>query len=269
MSGSIELMNVNFGYEESETDIFSNMNLSLPGGVTTLIGQNGTGKSTLLLLAGGRLMPDTGDVLINGMNSRQISDEAVRSKIVSMIYQNMEFETEDSVESLLYYVYEQNKESADGLVEEIIKVFGLKESLGKKFQENSKGDMQKICVAFSLLYGSPYIMMDEPVFALEYKWKETILEYIIEFSRRRNVAVYYSIHELDLSQKYSDNTLLFNKDHSISMGPSSTVLSRELLEEAYQVPMELLYQRESLFRDHLTKPVDTDSLSGQNVKIID
>jgi iron complex transport system ATP-binding protein len=269
MSGSIKLKNVNFGYEESETDVFSDMNMSLPGGVTTLIGQNGTGKSTFLLLAGARLMPDTGDVLINGLNSRQINDEAVKNKLVSFIYQNMEFETDDTIESLLHYVYEQNNGSADSPVDEIIKVFGLQESLTKKFQENSKGDMQKICVAFSLLYGSPFIMMDEPVFALEHKWKETVLEYICDFSRRRNVSVYYSIHELDLSQKYSDNALLFYKDHSISMGPSASVLKNELIEEAYQVPMDLLYQRESLFRDQLTKPVDPQSLTGQNVKVID
>lgn len=269
MNGSIELKNVSFNYEESESKVFTDINMSLPGGITTLVGQNGTGKSTFLLLAGGRLIPEKGEVFINGMDSRQITDEAVKNKLVSFIYQNMEFETDDTIESLLHYVYEQNNESADSPVKEIIKVFGLKDSLTKKFQENSKGDMQKICVAFSLLYGSPYIMMDEPVFALEHKWKETILEYISDFSRKRNVSVYYSIHELDLSQKYSDNALLFYKDHSISMGPSVSVLKNEFLEEAYQVPMNLLYQRESLFRDQLTKPVDPQSLTGQNVKVID
>lgn len=269
MSGSIELKNVSFGYEESESKVFADITMSLPGGITTLVGQNGTGKSTFLLLAGGRLMPEKGEVLINGMDSRHIVDEAVKNKLVSIIYQNMEFETDDTIESLLYYVYEQNNGADNSLVDEIVKVFGLQESLRKKFQENSKGDMQKICVAFSLLYGTPYIMMDEPVFALEHKWKETILEYICDFSRKRNVSVYYSIHELDLSQKYSDNALLFYKDHSISMGPSASVLKNELLEEAYQVPMDMLYQRESLFRDQLTMPVDTQSLTGQNVKVID
>lgn len=269
MSGSIELRNVSFAYEESESTVFNDLTLSLPGAVTTLVGQNGTGKSTFLLLAGGRLLPVSGDILINGMNTRTINDEDVRNKLVSIIYQNMEFETDDTIGSLLDFVHEQNNSRNDSMVAEIVQAFGLEESLGKKFQENSKGDMQKICIAFSLLYGSPYIVMDEPVFALEHKWKETILEYIKDFSRRFNTAIYYSIHELDLSKKYSDNSLLFHKDHSISMGPTSSVLSNKNLEEAYQVPMELLYQRESLFRDHLTRPVDTQVLSGKNVKVID
>lgn len=269
MSGSIELKNVSFSYEESESEVFSDMNISLPSGITTLVGQNGTGKSSFLLLAGGRLIPNKGEVLINGMDSRKIENEAIRNKLVSIIYQNMEFETDESIESLLNYVYEQNNENPNSPVEEIIKVFGLKDSLSKRFQENSKGDMQKICVAFSLLYGSPYIMMDEPVFALEHKWKETVLEYVCDYSRRCNVSVYYSIHELDLSQKYSDNAFLFNKNKSINMGPTSSILKKDFIEEAYQVPMELLYQRETLFRDQLIKPVDSNVLTGQNVKIID
>ncbi|MDC7234808.1 MAG: ABC transporter ATP-binding protein [Spirochaetales bacterium] len=267
MSGSISLENLSFGYEES--NLFKNISMSLPGGITTLVGQNGTGKSTFLLLAGGRLLPAEGSVLINGMDSRDIRDEAVRNRLVSFIYQNMEFESDENVEDLLHFVFEQSQQSGQNPVGEMVKTFGLENALGKKFQENSKGDMQKICVAFSLLYGSPFIMMDEPVFALEHKWKETILEYIKDYSRSRDVSVYYSIHELDLSTKYSDNALLFYKDHTICMGPSSTVLHRDYLEEAYQVPMELLYQRETLFRDHLVNPANPESLSGQNVKVID
>ena len=60
------------------------------------------------------------------------------------------------------------------------------------------------------LYGSPYIMMDEPVFALEHIWKERVLEYLKDYTRKHNeTAVYFSLHELDLSRKYSDNALLF------------------------------------------------------------
>ena len=269
MGGSIELKDLSFGYEGSEKSIFNNINLELPGGLTTLVGQNGTGKSTFLLLAGARLFPESGDVLINGLKSREITDESVRNSLVSFVYQNMEFETDDPVGDLLPFVQEQGNHNDPFIVEEMIDALGLKHCLGKKFQENSKGDMQKLCIACSLLYGSPFTMMDEPVFALENLWKERALEYIRDFSRRWNMSVYYSIHELDLSKKYSDNALLFYKDHTLAMGPASSILSRDYLEEAYQVPMELLYQRESLFRDHLIKPVTPDNLSGQSVKVVE
>ncbi|MDC7240706.1 MAG: ABC transporter ATP-binding protein [Spirochaetales bacterium] len=269
MAGSIELKNLSFAYEEAESSIFKNISLELPGGLTTLTGQNGTGKSTFLLLAGGRLLPTSGDVLIGGINSRDISDEAERNSLVSFVYQNMEFETEEPVGDLLPFVQEQGGHNDPTLVDEMVRALRLEHCLGKKFQENSKGDMQKLCIAFSLLYGSPYTMMDEPVFALENEWKERTLEYIKDISRRKQMAVCFSIHELDLSRKYSDNALLFYKDHTLAMGPADAVLSKDYLEEAYQVPMELLYQRESLFREQLCKPVDLEALSGQNVKVVE
>ncbi len=269
MSDSIVIKDLSFRYEEEKKNIFNRLSMSLPGGLTTLVGQNGTGKSTFLLLAGGRILPLEGSVSINGTDSRDISDESERNRLVSFIYQNMEFESEEATGDLLDYVSEQGDLTDGKLLQEIVDVFALRDCLGKRFQENSKGDMQKICIAFSLLYGSPYVMMDEPVFALDHSWKEKVLDYLKDFTRSHNRAVYFSLHELDLSRKYSDNALLFHKDSSIVLGPSAQVLEREYLEEAYQVPMELLYQRENLFRDHLMKPGDLADLSGQNVKVVE
>lgn len=268
MSDSIILKDLGFRYEE-EKNIFKGLSLTLPGGLTTLVGQNGTGKSTFLLLAGGRIHPTEGTVTINGRDSCEISDEDERNRLVSFIYQNMEFESEESSGALLEYVSDEGHHKDGKLLSELIDAFEMKACLNRKFHENSKGDIQKICIAFSLLYGSPYIMMDEPVFALEHLWKERVLEYLKDFTRRHNTAVYFSLHELDLSKKYSDNALLFHKDSSIILGPSSQVLEREFVEKAYQVPMELLYQRENLFRDHLMKPGDLSELSGQNVKVVE
>jgi ABC-type cobalamin/Fe3+-siderophores transport system ATPase subunit len=268
LSDSIILKDLGFRYEE-EKDIFKGLSLALPGGLTTLVGQNGTGKSTFLLLAGGRVLPDEGSVTINGRDSREIRDEDERNRLVSFIYQNMEFESEETSGTLLEYVAGEGHHKDGRLLSELIEAFELKDCLNRKFHENSKGDIQKICIAFSLLYGSPYIMMDEPVFALEHIWKERVLEYLKDYTRRHETAVYFSLHELDLSRKYSDNALLFHKDNSIILGPSSQVLERDFVEKAYQVPMELLYQREHLFRDHLLKPADMSELSGQNVKVVE
>ncbi|MDA3957355.1 ATP-binding cassette domain-containing protein [Oceanispirochaeta sp.] len=265
----IKFKNVNFRYEDSDRPVFSDLNLNLPSGMTTLVGQNGTGKSTFLHLAGGRLIPDSGTVTVNDLDTDQMTDEESRNHLISFIYQNMEFETDEKIGDLLPFVFDQGSHEDDSIINEIVSALELTDCLGRKYQENSKGDMQKISIAFSLLFGSPYIMMDEPVFAMEHRWKEAILDYLKDYTQKNGNSLYYSIHELDLSLKYSDNAILFNKDHSLIMGPASNVLKREYLEEAYQVPMKLLYQRENLFREHLEKPVNINKLRGQDVKILD
>ena len=102
----IEFDKVYFSYHVDEPAVFTDLNLSLPDGVVSLIGQNGTGKSTMLLLAGGRLSPSTGKVMLDGQDTSEFKSEKERDKYAAFIYQNMEFETEENIGMLLELVYE-------------------------------------------------------------------------------------------------------------------------------------------------------------------
>ncbi len=245
--------NIGYTYPESETPVFSGLSLELPGGLVSLVGVNGAGKSTLMLLAAGRIIPDTGNVTVLGRDTRELSDETEKQKYVSFIYQNMEFETEESIGTLLEYVYAHGfQEKKDGaLLEALIDAFELKSCLSKKTQETSKGELQRAILAFSFLYGSRIIMMDEPVFSLEAYQKERAFEFISDYVRKTGVSVYYSAHELELTEKYSEHVLLFFKKGGLQLGPASEVLTRQNIEKAYDAPLTMLKQKESLFREYL------------------
>ncbi|MDA3811096.1 MAG: ABC transporter ATP-binding protein, partial [Spirochaetaceae bacterium] len=238
----ILLKNVNFYYEEDKY-IFKDLNLELPKGVVSLIGQNGTGKSTFLLLASGRLIPQKGTVHVLGAESSNINSEIEKNKLVSFIYQNMEFETEDLIGELLTVIYKNglHKEKNPQLIKTIIDVMDLNPILNKKTGEISKGELQRTVLAFSLLYGSKIIMMEEPVFALENYRKEIIFAYLNEYAKQFDVSIYFSIHELNLSEKYSKNVLLFTKDGKILSGLTNELLKKEIIENAFQVPLDMLY----------------------------
>jgi iron complex transport system ATP-binding protein len=271
---SIQFQNVSFYYENPESLVFKNLSVTLPeGGLTSLIGQNGTGKSTFMLLAAGRLLPKEGHISLGGYDTKEILSEEKRNLMASFIYQNMEFETEETIGELFELVFENGcLDSSKSLIaDELIAELELENILGKRFYQTSKGEMQKINIAFSLLYGAPVIFMDEPVFALENHWKDRILAYLNTYVHKHGITLYYSIHEIDLSRKYSDNGILFFKNGDIVLGPTDKLLQKKNLEEAYQVPLELLYQRESLFRDHLLKSVDLEGLKNMDhsIKIIE
>lgn len=268
---SIQFKNLTFYYDDPQKPLFQNLSVALPGGVTSLVGQNGTGKTTFMLLAGGRIMPQEGSVFLSGVETREIGSEEERNQLASFVYQNMEFETEETVGELMRIVFESgtHRPEEKNLINDLSEVFDLTSILDRPFHKTSKGEMQKINIAFSLLYGSKTIMMDEPVFAMENQWKDSVLEYLKNYAHSNNINLYYSIHELDLSRKYSDNGVLFFKDGSIASGPADKIFTKENVERAYQVPIELLYKRENLFRDHLLKPAkpeDFNSLEG-SVKV--
>lgn len=242
--------NVTFRYPRTGAVIFEDFSLNLLKGVTCFVGQNGTGKSTMLLLAAGILPPTEGKVYIQGIDTAQLRDEQERQRYVSYIFQNMEFETEEDLGTLLHYVYEHGfyEQREAGFIEKLIDVFELKPFLQNKTQELSKGELQRTILAFSLLYGSRIIMMDEPIFAMEEYQKHRAMKFMTEFAKQHDISIYYSVHELDVSQKYSDYSLLFQIHASPVYGLTRRVLTREHLEKAYEVPLIFLKQKEMLYR---------------------
>ena len=247
--------NVRFRYDDGDEDIFIGLDLQLPPGIVSLVGQNGTGKSTLLLLASGRLLPSEGRVLIRGTDTRDFGEEAERQKLVSFIYQNMEFETEEPIGHLLRVVKESGRLRDDPAdpIPELVEVFELEPLLERRAQEVSKGELQRTILAFSLLYGSPLLAMDEPIFALEDRQKKKAMAYLSGLARAGRVTMYYSVHELDISGEHSDFILLFSRGAPPRIGPTPQMFTREVIEQAYEVPFHMLKKREELYRKYLVE----------------
>jgi iron complex transport system ATP-binding protein len=279
MDTAVTFSNVSFSYPKREievvdgeikpatnanetTEIFGSISAELPSGMMSLVGQNGIGKSTFLLLAGGRIFPHEGIIEVYGKSTHDFADAAIdpaveheRNRYVSFVYQNMEFETEQPVGELLEFVYENGfyERKDPSFIPEIIKTLELENVVGKKTQHLAKGQLQRAIIAFSLLYGSKMIMMDEPVFACEEPQKDRIFGFLLEFSRANNVPIYYSAHNLELTQKYSDYMLLFDSNRNFKVGPTEELFQRKEIEAAYQAPIDTLYRRDALFRDVLTR----------------
>lgn len=270
METFVEFDDVTFAYPSVEGDldedgrqveapnVFEHFSASLPKGLVSFIGQNGCGKSTLILLASGRLEPSTGKISILGKDL-SVLDENSKNLVASVIFQNMEFESEDSVSSLLKQVYTNGKLSGsaravekDGdLLDEAIGVFELSEVLERPLARLSKGETQRVLLAFSILYGSDGIFMDEPLFALEERQKEAALAYLKKFVRKTGKSVYIAMHELDLSKKYAEQVLLFYPNRDMALGTPEEVLTDEELEKAYQIPAALLKKKEDMTREML------------------
>ncbi|MDC7224800.1 MAG: ATP-binding cassette domain-containing protein [Spirochaetales bacterium] len=254
MDSAVQFKDVTFQWNEGE-NLFTSLTLELPRGITAFTGQNGSGKSTLMLLGGGRILPQRGEIYLNGKKTDQYFDEEERNLAASFVYQNMEFETEEKAGLLLEQVGEAGNLGVDApsVLGEIKNALELDSLLNRPLQENSKGEMQRLICAFALLYGSPILFMDEPFFAMESHQREKALEYISTYIHRREASLFISLHELELSAKYSDNSLLFYKDERMMLGETGEVLTKENIEEAYQLPMDLLYNKENLYRENLTK----------------
>ncbi|MBO4319089.1 MAG: ABC transporter ATP-binding protein [Treponema sp.] len=270
-SSCIEFSDVSFAYPPDgskdengnvivPSPVFDHFTGAIPSGFTSLIGPNGSGKSTFMMLASGRIKPDTGKVTLFGKDIASL-DENNKNLIASVIYQNMEFESDDKVYSLLNYVYTNGalKGNAAGirkgssLLEETIEVFELKEVLEHGLRQLSKGEIQRVLLAFSMLYGSASIFMDEPLFAMEWEQKRNALSYIRDYAAKTNTAIFISMHELDLTREFAQNVLLFYPNRDMDYGTPEEVMTNEALEKAYGVPVAMLKKSEDMTRETLNQ----------------
>ena len=265
----IEFHDVTFAYPPIEGDldeegkqiipfpVFDHFSGSLPAAFTSVIGPNACGKSTLMLLASGRLIPSRGKVLLFGENIAALSEEK-RNLLASVIYQNMEFETNEKVSSLLAFVYENGnlKANAKGvrsheLFGEVVDVFELAAVMDRGLTELSKGENQRVLLAFSLLYGSASIFMDEPMFAMEDRQKDSTLSYLRDFCGATGVPIFIAMHELDLTRKFAQKVLLIHPNKDMDYGTPEEVMTSEDLEKAYGIPAAMLKHSEDMTRQLL------------------
>lgn len=262
----IQFNDVTFKYPDDPSDldkagnpiinkpVFEHFTGTIPSSFTSLVGPNGCGKTTFMLLASGRLIPQNGNVKLFDQNIGALGEQQ-KNLVASVIYQNMEFETQQPANELLSYVYKNGnfRGNAKGiedrdLLAEVTEVFELGNILSRPLQKLSKGEIQRTLLAFSLLYGSMSIFMDEPLFAMEFKQKENSLNYLKKFSNETGTPMYISIHELELSKKYADNVLLFYPNRDMTFGSSEEVLTKDDLEKAYGVPYGMLKDQEEMNR---------------------
>jgi iron complex transport system ATP-binding protein len=235
--------------------VFERFTGGIPASFTSIIGPNGCGKSTFMLLASGRILPSTGKVLLGGQDIAALPEEQ-KNLLASVIYQNMEFESEDKVEQLLSYVYSNGNlkgkakgVKCDDLFSEVVDVFELSQVMNHGLTKISKGENQRVLLAFSLLYGSASVFMDEPLFAMEDRQKHSALEYLRSYSLKTKTAMYISMHELELSRKYAENVLLIHPNKDMVFGTPEEVMTNEELEKAYGIPASMLKHNENMTRD--------------------
>lgn len=258
----IALSGVRYAWPGHEDEpVFSGLDLALPHGLVFLVGPNGIGKSTLMLLAGARIFAQEGTVSILGTDALRYADarldpalEEERNRLASFVYQNMEFETDESIGTLFEFVARSGTttDRAETLLGELVRAADLGDRLGMRMQELSKGEMQRAIVVMSVLYGSPVVLMDEPVFAVE---PERAARLFSELRRlaASDTAIYVSVHDVELARAHADAVVLLGEDRSVAVGSPNQLLDRARLEEAFRAPYDTLYERQRLYRELLNR----------------
>ena len=211
MKPILELKNINYSYHtpEGETPALSDISFSLaPGGFTAVVGPSGCGKSTLLSLIAGLMIPESGDIRLNG---KPLTENA--SNIGYMLQHDHLFEWQTVYRNILLgaeinrSLDAGTKKKADALLEQ----YGLKPFARAKPSQLSGGMRQRAALIRTLLLDPELLLLDEPFSALDYQTRLTVSDDIGQIIRRSGKTALLVTHDLSEAVSLADRVIVLSK----------------------------------------------------------
>lgn len=201
------------GYRNSKEDhvLLNDLNFSVEqGNVVALMGANGSGKSSLLKIISGIHSPLSGDVFINGKNTKQFNP-ADWSQQVSVVLTSVPEMGEMDVYGLIslgrfpYTGWRGKLAESDLLhIEKVLEETGLSQLAFRKVDQLSDGEKQRVMIARALAQDTPIVLLDEPTAFLDLSARRTVANLIKKSAKESGRLFIFSTHETELALQTAD-----------------------------------------------------------------
>lgn len=170
------------------------------GEFLTIIGSSGCGKTTLLKMINGLLIPDKGTVFVQGRDISKTDLIALRRNIGYAI-QGVGLFPHMTVRKNIAYVpsllNKQNRQKTEAAVSRLVKIVGLDESLLERYpSELSGGQQQRVGIARSLAAAPDILLMDEPFGAVDEITRRMLQDEIMRIHRELGVTIVFITHDI-------------------------------------------------------------------------
>jgi phospholipid/cholesterol/gamma-HCH transport system ATP-binding protein len=189
--------------------VLDGINLSIPRGESlVIIGGSGTGKSVLLKSILGLIQPDTGDILIDGINTTRLNlkeREQMMHQFGMLFQGGALFDSLQVWENITFAVRQQTRmkrADAIALAVEKLKAVGLVPEVAMQFPSELSGGMQKRVSLARAITGDPEIIFfDEPTTGLDPIMADVINELIVECTRGKGLTTVTITHDMASARK--------------------------------------------------------------------
>lgn len=186
------------------------------GGLTALVGRNGTGKSTLLRAIAQLGEISSGDILLDGKPLREITPTELASKVALVTTDKIRIANLRcrDVVALGRAPYTnwigRMQEQDNAIVEESIAAVGMSDYADKCMDRMSDGECQRIMIARALAQQTPIILLDEPTAFLDMPNRYELCTLLRHLAHNENKCILFSTHELDIALELCDTIALIS-----------------------------------------------------------
>ena len=206
------------------------------GGIVTILGANGAGKSTVLKTVFGLMDPQKGSVTFEGRQIQKMDPDKVMRLGMTLVPEGREVFPFLSVrENLDMGAY--TRRDTDGTAHDLAAVFEyfpmLKERAEQRAGSLSGGEQQMLAISRALMSRPRLMLLDEPSLGLSPKLVKEIFDIIVRINRERNVTILLVEQNANLALQVADYGYVLEVGRVVMAGTSERLLKSEDIKEFY------------------------------------
>jgi len=206
-----------YNQESLKIKVLNNINLRVfKGEIISLIGPSGTGKSTLLNIAGLLEKPTLGSVNLNGTNCTKLSEDSktiLRGSEIGFVFQSHRlFHEFSAVENVMLpqLIMGKSKIESEKNSIELLSILGLRQRLDFRPAKLSGGEAQRVAIARALANSPSLILADEPTGNLDAASANNVFEILYKLVKSLNISCIFATHNNDLAKLMDRKIILKN-----------------------------------------------------------
>ncbi len=221
------------------------VNIEFPkSGITSLIGANGAGKSTTLLMIGRLLDMDSGSIKVSEFDVANANSKDL-AKIITILRQENHFITRLTVRQLVGfgrfpYTNGRITKEDEEIISKYIDFFGLEELENRYLDELSGGQRQRAYVAMVLCQETEYVLLDEPLNNLDVARSVQMMEHLKKAATQFGLTIVMVLHDINFAAKYSDRICAMKYGKVSAYGSVEEVMNSEILSDIFETRIEII-----------------------------
>ncbi|KGK88297.1 methionine ABC transporter ATP-binding protein [Clostridium sp. HMP27] len=218
----IEINNVNKFFGEDQ--VLQNVSITIEKGeIYGIVGHSGAGKSTLLRCINGLEGYDSGNVIVNNKEVKELKERELREfrKNIGMIFQNFSLLNRKNVWqniALPMETWKYSKEDINKRVRELLSLVGLEDKAQSMPKELSGGQKQRVAIARALTLNPEVLLCDEATSALDPKTTKSILELLREINNKLGITIVIVTHQMEVIKEACSKVALMEGGKLIQSG---------------------------------------------------
>lgn len=213
----VKVTNVKKSYKKRKTkepvQAVKGINFTIKKGeIVGLLGPNGAGKTTTIKMMCGLLVPDEGEIYINGIDIQKRRLDALRHISVVLEGNRNIYWRLTVKENLEYFAGNRGftKKQIQEKMDHLLERFNLKEKENEMVNSLSRGMQQKVAIAIALLADTEVIYLDEPTLGLDIETSYEIRRLLKEIVQEEQKTIIISTHDMPVVQEICERVIIVN-----------------------------------------------------------